>query len=67
MDIYITDKEGRKYLIELKVPRENCGAPKEMFHAIDDQVCRGTSLKWFYILLLHFDNRKIIILVSPTS
>ena len=36
MDIYITDNEGRKYLIELKVPRENCGAPKEMFHAIED-------------------------------
>jgi len=36
MDIYIIDHTGNKYLIELKVPRENCGAPKEMFHAIED-------------------------------
>lgn len=36
MDIYITHTSGDKMLIELKVPIENCGTPKEMYHAIED-------------------------------
>lgn len=36
LDIYITGVNGEKYLIELKVPRENCGTPKAMYHAIED-------------------------------
>lgn len=36
LDIYITGVNGEKYLIEMKVPRENCGTPKSMYHAIED-------------------------------
>jgi hypothetical protein len=36
IDIYITTKNGEKYVIELKMPKENGGTPKEMYHAIED-------------------------------
>ncbi len=36
MDIYITNPSGDKILIELKVPRENCGTPKAMYQALED-------------------------------
>lgn len=36
IDIYITHPSGYRILIELKVPREKCGIPKEMYHAIED-------------------------------
>jgi hypothetical protein len=36
IDIYITTKSGKKYVIELKMPKESGGTPKEMYHAIED-------------------------------
>ena len=36
IDIYITTEAGQKYVIELKMPKEDCGAPKEMYGAIKD-------------------------------
>ena len=36
IDIYITTKSGEKYVIELKMPKESGGTPKEMYHAIED-------------------------------
>jgi hypothetical protein len=36
MDIYLVSPSNEKYLIELKLPKENCGTPKEMYRAIQD-------------------------------
>ena len=36
MDIYLISPTNEKYLIELKLPKENCGTPKEMYRAIQD-------------------------------
>lgn len=37
IDIYITTKTGQRYVIELKLPKENNGGtPKAMYHAIED-------------------------------
>lgn len=36
MDIYLVSPTNQKFLIELKVPKENCGTPKEMYRAIQD-------------------------------
>jgi len=36
MDIYLISPSNEKYLIELKLPKENCGTPKEMYRAIQD-------------------------------
>lgn len=36
MDIYLVSPTNQKFLIELKVPKENCGTPKEMYRAIED-------------------------------
>lgn len=36
IDIYITTQEGRRYVIELKMPKDDCGVPNEMYRAIQD-------------------------------
>lgn len=36
IDIYITTRNGLRYVIELKLPKEDCGAPNEMYRAIQD-------------------------------
>ena len=36
MDIYLISPTNEKYLIELKLPKENCGTPKEMYRAFQD-------------------------------
>lgn len=36
IDIFITDSFGKRFVIELKVPKENCGVPFEMYRAIED-------------------------------
>jgi hypothetical protein len=56
MDIYITHPSGYRILIELKVPRENCGTPKEMYHAIEDvkfsEELKTSGFKSCYCVLL---------------
>ncbi len=36
IDIYVTTQAGERYVIELKMPKDNCGAPNAMYHAIED-------------------------------
>ncbi len=36
IDIYITTQAGQRYVIELKMPKDNGGIPKAMYHAIED-------------------------------
>lgn len=36
IDIYITSQTGERYVIELKMPKDNGGIPKAMYHAIED-------------------------------
>jgi hypothetical protein len=36
IDIYITTSTGLKFAIELKMPKDDCGAPNEMYRAIQD-------------------------------
>jgi hypothetical protein len=56
MDIYITHPSGCRILIELKVPRVNCGTPKEMYHAIEDvkfsEELKTNGFKSCYCVLL---------------
>lgn len=36
IDIYVTTLNGQKFVIELKMPKVNCGTPNEMYRAIQD-------------------------------
>jgi hypothetical protein len=36
MDIYVTNQEGQKFVIELKMPKGDCGTPNEMYRALQD-------------------------------
>ena len=36
IDIYIITQEGQRYVIELKMPKDDCGTPHEMYRAIQD-------------------------------
>jgi hypothetical protein len=36
IDIYVTDLTGQRYVIELKMPKDDCGTPNEMYRAIQD-------------------------------
>jgi hypothetical protein len=36
IDIYISTQDGQRYVIELKMPKDNGGIPKAMYHAIED-------------------------------
>ena len=36
IDIFITTQAGQRYVIELKMPKDNGGIPKAMYHAIED-------------------------------
>ena len=36
IDIYITTRAGQRFVIELKMPKDNSGIPKAMYHAIED-------------------------------
>ena len=36
IDIYITNQIGQHYVIELKMPKDDCGIPAEMYRAIQD-------------------------------
>ena len=36
IDIYLTTQNGQRYVIELKMPKDNCGTPNEMYRAIED-------------------------------
>lgn len=36
IDIYITTQAGERFVIELKMPKDNGGIPKAMYHAIED-------------------------------
>ncbi len=36
IDIYITTQAGQRYVVELKMPKDNGGTPKAMYHAIED-------------------------------
>lgn len=56
MDIYLVSPTNEKYLIELKLPKENCGTPKEMYHAIQDvkfaEELKLSGFKSCYCLLI---------------
>lgn len=36
IDIFITTQQGQRYVIELKMPKDDCGTPNEMYRAIQD-------------------------------
>ena len=36
IDIYVTTEDGHRYVIELKMPKDDCGTPNEMYRAIQD-------------------------------
>lgn len=36
IDIYLTHKDGERYIVELKMPKFDCGIPAEMYSAIKD-------------------------------
>lgn len=36
IDIYITTQAGQRYVVELKMPKDNGGIPEAMYHAIED-------------------------------
>lgn len=36
IDLYITTQAGQRYVIELKMPKDDCGTPNEMYRAIQD-------------------------------
>lgn len=36
IDLYIADQQGRRFVIELKMPKNNCGTPAVMYNAIGD-------------------------------
>jgi hypothetical protein len=36
IDIFITSQVGKRYVIELKMPKDNGGIPKAMYDAIED-------------------------------
>lgn len=36
IDIYVTTQTGQRFVIELKMPKDNGGIPKAMYHAIED-------------------------------
>jgi hypothetical protein len=36
IDVFITTDKGKRYVIELKMPKEDCGVPNEMYNAIKD-------------------------------
>jgi hypothetical protein len=56
LDIYISGSDGAKYLVELKVPKDNCGTPKEMYRAMEDvlfaeQLAKHGSTACYCILI----------------
>lgn len=61
MDIYLVSPTNQKFLIELKVPKENCGTPKEMYRAIQD-------LKFAEELKMHgFESCYCILITERTA
>lgn len=56
IDIYIKTEDGRRYAIELKMPKDDCGTPNEMYRAIKDvkflEQLRQSHLDGCYAILL---------------
>lgn len=36
IDIYVTTQSGERYVFEIKMPKDDCGTPNEMYRAIQD-------------------------------
>ena len=36
IDIFVTTNQGQRFVIELKMPKDDCGTPNEMYRAIQD-------------------------------
>ena len=36
IDIFITNTQGQRFVVELKMPKDDCGTPNEMYRAIQD-------------------------------
>ena len=36
IDLFISTQQGQRYVIELKMPKDDCGTPNEMYRAIQD-------------------------------
>ena len=56
IDIYITTQDCQRYVIELKMPKDDCGTPNEMYRAIQDvkflEQLRQNHLDGCYAILL---------------
>jgi len=56
IDIYVTTQVGQRYVIELKMPKDDCGTPNEMYRAIQDvkflEQLRQNHLDGCYAILL---------------
>ena len=56
IDIYITTQTGQRYVIELKMPKDDCGTPNEMYRAIEDvkflEQLRQNNIDGCYAILI---------------
>lgn len=56
IDIYITTQTGQRYVIELKMPKDDCGIPNEMYSAIKDvkflEQLRQNNIDGCYAILI---------------
>ncbi len=56
IDIFITNNEGQRYVIELKMPKDDCGTPNEMYRAVQDvkflEQLRQSNMDGCYAILM---------------
>ena len=56
IDIYLTTQAGQQYVIELKMPKHDCGTPNEMYRAIEDvkflEQLRQNNIDGCYAILI---------------
>ena len=56
IDIYVTTQAGQRYVIELKMPKDDCGTPNEMYRAVQDvkflEQLRQNNIDGCYAILL---------------
>lgn len=56
IDIYITNQIGQRYVIELKMPKEDSGAPNAMYGAVEDvkflEQLRQSNMDGCYAILM---------------
>ena len=56
IDIYLTTQAGQRYVVELKMPKDDCGTPNEMYRAIQDvkflEQLRQNNIDGCYAILI---------------